>query len=183
MTPWSIAGLDTVGDDRAWAVFSPDRKYRYLLGRTWGPNRPTFCIDMMNPSLATDRRLDPTLTRVVSFAVREGCGGILVRNLSAFITPYPQELLAVPDPIGPRNLEVLAMGSPGPRVAAWGRLQKKLAPLFGRSKATIAETMRGQRWSCFGLTECEPYEPRHPLMLASVTRLQDEWEPVGLVSA
>src|SRR5271170_2636809 len=32
-------GLVTKGDERAWAVTSPDDRYRYLLGRTWGPDR------------------------------------------------------------------------------------------------------------------------------------------------
>lgn len=76
-----------------WATISPDGQYRYDLGRRWGEG-PLLAFVMLNPSTADAEVDDPTIRRCVGFAKREGCGGIIVRNLFAFRTPSPKALKA-----------------------------------------------------------------------------------------
>ncbi|HEV8462120.1 MAG TPA: hypothetical protein VGQ38_15580 [Gaiellaceae bacterium] len=37
---WKELGLVAQGDDFAWAVTSPDDRFRYVLGRAWNPHEP-----------------------------------------------------------------------------------------------------------------------------------------------
>ena len=45
------------------AIFSEDRKYRYVLWRVWNLSRPIFLQIGLNPSKADERINDPTITR------------------------------------------------------------------------------------------------------------------------
>ncbi|MCH7808802.1 MAG: DUF1643 domain-containing protein [Planctomycetes bacterium] len=68
-------------------------RYRYTLRREWGEGRCCVFI-MLNPSDADATETDPTLTRCIGFAKREGCGSLLIVNLYALRTPYPAKLEA-----------------------------------------------------------------------------------------
>ncbi len=52
---------------------------------------PLFFIGL-NPSLADDKRVDPTWYRMQKIAQNNGFDGIIAINLSPEITPYPKEL-------------------------------------------------------------------------------------------
>jgi hypothetical protein len=169
-------GLVTKGDERSWAVTSPDDRYRYVLARMWerGSHRALWVYGMLNPSDARHDQEDPTVRKCVGFAKRGGAGGLLVVNMLAFSTPYPKELVAAAragvDVRGEHNAAVLnwALGHPallGVNIAAWGRIPPKLRSLTqpGRTQFRCA------RPHCFGLTA--DGEPRHPLMLAYSTPL------------
>ena len=107
------------------------------------------------------------MRKLVHFAKQEGCGALLIRNLFAFSSVVPSELLMAQDAVGERNLEVLSLDIPGAiHVAAWGNLpNKRLRDLAEPSKAAI--------WALplqvFGLNDGG--EPKHPLYLANKTRL------------
>jgi hypothetical protein len=105
----------------AWAYFSDDMLYRYVLGRRWRDG-PTCLFVMLNPSTADAFKLDPTVTRCRNFAVREGCGILEVVNLYAWRATDPRELAKIDDPIGEMNL--VSIGSAAGRadliIAAWG---------------------------------------------------------------
>lgn len=93
--------------------------YRYSLTRVWDSALPSITFVLLNPSTADAEQLDPTLRRCVSFAKREGYGGMVIVNLYAFRTKSPKLMKAAADPVGPENDRVLA-GVTGTVVAGWG---------------------------------------------------------------
>ena len=93
--------------------------YRYSLTRVWDAALPNITFVLLNPSTADATQLDPTLRRCVSFAAREGFGGMVILNLYAFRSPYPRAMKAAADPVGPDNDRVLAAAT-GTVVAGWG---------------------------------------------------------------
>lgn len=59
------------------AVFSTDRRCRYLLDRDLGGSGPVMSIGMINPSIANEDANDPTVTRVVGFGQRLGASKVI----------------------------------------------------------------------------------------------------------
>jgi hypothetical protein len=110
------------------AVYSPDGRYRYSLSWAWDMGAPCAVWIMLNPSTATEEKLDPTVNRCLRWTKAWGGGMMVVLNLFAFRSSNPTILRAVPDPIGPENdrwtdsvLEALEDHDPGVRVVAgWG---------------------------------------------------------------
>ena len=70
------------GNAYAWAVFSPDRAYRYLLGRQWHPDGACMRWIMLNPSTAGATGDDPTSRKVRGFSYRRA-GSYVIANLGA----------------------------------------------------------------------------------------------------
>lgn len=82
------------------AIFSDDRKYRYALWRIWNPNRKILMMVGLNPSRANEFANDPTITRGIIRADREGFGGFLMANLFAYVSTDPNALLKNEDTVG-----------------------------------------------------------------------------------
>ena len=140
-------------------------EYRYTLTRLWDPALPMITFVLLNPSTADAVQPDPTLRRCVSFAKREGYGGMVILNLYAFRTKDPKVMMAAADPVGPDNDRVLA-GVTGTVVAGWGtntdpaRVTRALALL--------------PRLHALGVTKNG--HPRHPLYVRADAPLI-EWMP------
>lgn len=102
------------------AMFSEDRRYRYLLER--GTGSPALGVIMLNPSTGDATQDDPTIRRVKGFAERWGYPKIRIANLFAFCATDPKELKWAEDPIGPKNNDHLRamLASSDLVVAAWG---------------------------------------------------------------
>ncbi|MGD8167532.1 DUF1643 domain-containing protein [Herbiconiux sp. P16] len=125
--------------------------YRYSLTRVRDPTSPNITFVLLYPSTADADQLDPTLRRCVTFAKREGFGGMVILNLYAFRTK-PKVMLAAGDPVGPDNDRILASAT-GTVVAGWGA---KAAP------ARVAEALALlPRLHVLGLTK--DGHPWHPL--------------------
>lgn len=75
------------------AIFSEDRKYRYALWRVWSPNKPILVQIGLNPSYANEFKNDPTITRGIVRADRNGFGGFIMGNLDAYVSTDPKALL------------------------------------------------------------------------------------------
>ena len=149
------------------AAISDCGRYRYRLIRQWGTNPPLAFI-MLNPSIADANLDDPTIRRCMSFARREGCGGVVVVNLFALRATDPKELRkSTVDPIGPENDIAVATLidaplSTGSRVVcAWGA--HALATEQGRKTIDRAQACGRQLW-CLGKTRIAR-APCHPLYL------------------
>ncbi|WP_401001100.1 DUF1643 domain-containing protein [Agromyces sp. GXQ0307] len=93
--------------------------YRYSLTRVWDEALPTITFVLLNPSTADAQKLDQTMRRCVSFAKRQGFGGMVIVNLYAFRSTSPKVMKAAADPVGPENDRVLAAVT-GTVVAGWG---------------------------------------------------------------
>jgi len=139
--------------------------YRYSLTRVWDLALPVITFVLLNPSTADAASLDRTLWRCVGFAKRERFGGMLILNLYAFRTPYPEVMKAAADPVGPENDRVLSEAT-GTVVAGWGtnadstRVARALSLL--------------PRLHALGVTK--EGHPRHPLYIPSDAPLI-EWMP------
>lgn len=76
----------------AGACFDPERHHRFHLWRRWDDSLPTVGFIMLNPSLADEQSLDPTLRRCFSFAQRWGAGSMRIGNLFSLIEPDSTKL-------------------------------------------------------------------------------------------
>jgi hypothetical protein len=63
------------------AVFSDDRKHRYLLRKEWEPKKPRATIIMTNPSTADMLTMDYTTLYIMNNIVRLDFGSIDIVNL------------------------------------------------------------------------------------------------------
>lgn len=147
------------------AEFSPCMRYRYKLGRTWGPGaRVAFC--MLNPSTADATIDDPTIRRCMGFARAWGFDGVDIVNIFAWRSTDPAALREVSDPIGPGNDEAIVDVARRATfvVCAWG--------IYGymglRGSVVREKLLAGVDVRHLGLTK--DGFPKHPLYLAGATR-------------
>ena len=160
--------LALFADDRNGAQFSPDRDYRYRLWRCWAPG-PRVLWVMLNPSLADEVDLDPTLRRCRGFSRAWGFAGFEVVNLFALVSPYPEALSSHPDPVGPDNdVEILTAARAAEKViVGWGACPRAK----DRALQVLAILRRAERRPyCLGTTK--DGHPRHPLYVPGATELQ-----------
>lgn len=74
------------------AEFSPCGNYRYRLWRVWDDKKPLVAFCMLNPSIADDKKNDPTVERCQRRAEKMGYGGLVVVNIFAYISTDPDAL-------------------------------------------------------------------------------------------
>ena len=146
---------------RSVAVYSADRRYRYLLIRRWSQRGPTCVCLLLNPSTATAARNDPTVTRCIRLArlPHHGCAALVVVNLFAYRATDPAQLALVDDPVGPHNDRfILQHCQPGWLViAGWG------AHAQARRRGAQVEQLlagAGVELRCLALTAAG--QPHHP---------------------
>ena len=145
------------------AMISACGQYRYSLVRQWDRTKPYLPFVMLNPSTADAEQDDPTIRRCMSFARREGCGGIVVVNLYALRSTDPKRLREVEDPVGPFNKRVIydagivAAEAGVPVICAWGL--NDITQAAGGALVQAREA--GARIMCLGKTAGG--HPRHPL--------------------
>lgn len=104
------------------ASFSPDRKYRYCLSRTWNKVLPSVAFICLNPSTADEKKNDRTVTRCINYAASWGYGTFYMLNLFAFRTKSPKIMKAENNPVGVMNNLVISQIVAGcdQVIAAWG---------------------------------------------------------------
>lgn len=151
---------------RTEAYLSPDRVYRYWLLRVWDDSLPINCICGVNPSTADEKENDPTIRKDIGFSERQGFGGLLKLNISAFRSTDPKP--AHRAPIGEENTpahlrKYFEHFGAKQFTAAWG----KNGNYFARqAEAIIREFPEAL---CFGKNP--DGTPRHTLMLPYSTQL------------
>ena len=97
-----------IGRRESWAVFSPDRRWRYRLVRVWDSDRPRLAWVIFNGSDADEHQTDSTVRRCIGFARAWGYGGIDIANLYGLVSRNPAALGHHFDPVGPDNDRHLA---------------------------------------------------------------------------
>jgi len=153
----------------AGAAFSPRRRYRYALWRTWDAAGPRILFVGLNPSRADERLDDPTIRRCAGFARSWGYGGLLVGNLFAWRSAHPGSLKRTAAPVGPENgawLESLA-GAADRILVCWGRNGGHL----GRDRWFAS--LYGDLW-CLRVNQ--DGSPAHPLYIPRVQQPRP-WRP------
>jgi hypothetical protein len=155
------------------ALFSDDRKNRYMLWRKWKPigDKNLCCFIMLNPSLGDENRLDPTLTRCMNFAYQWGYTGCYIGNIFPVISPdssalYDSDYCMGHDSVLSKNdLYLLSMvGMSQITVLAWGNHGKHLDR--GRNVYKLI-TDRGYLPRLHVLAVNKAGHPGHPLYLHS----------------
>jgi hypothetical protein len=153
-----------IGPARNVCAFSPNRKYRYKLSRTWNAAQPLLVVIMLNPSVADEFKLDPTVTRVVKRAMYNNFGGVVIHNLFALVSTYPKALKTSFAPIGQENDVYIAETLQTQRsqvCVAWG----PGGAFLGRERTVLKMCYQYEvPVSCLGLTD--QGFPRHPLHVA-----------------
>ena len=143
------------------AKFSRDKKERYSLKREWDKSKKKILYIMLNPSLADDKKDDPTIRRLISFTKKFNYGGFFVGNIFTTITPNPKEIdksLGISD----KNFEELLnlINKVDQIVYAWGNNIEEPQLI----KKVIS------RPKCFGKNFNGT--PKHPLYLPSSSELE-----------
>jgi hypothetical protein len=77
----------------AGACFNAHRTHRYVLWRNWEHGKPIMAVVMLNPSVANEFELDPTLRRVFRYAKAWGFGGMRILNAFSLVSTFPERLL------------------------------------------------------------------------------------------
>jgi hypothetical protein len=157
------AGMKTKGNSAAGAVFSDCEHYRYRLWRVWDNSKPKVCFAMLNPSVADENQLDPTVSRCQKRAQALGYGGFEVVNIFALRSTDPHALYDCIDPLGSENFDAIAEAVIDCEVTicAWGSHGK----LFNLGKF-IHEWLTfffPEKIRCFKLNSDR--SPAHPLYL------------------
>lgn len=146
--------MDLFGKNLNSAIFSKDRKYRYVLWRIWDENKPMIMFIGLNPSTANEHSDDPTIMKVKKFAFNWGYGGIYMLNLFTYVTAYPEELMKSEDPLGPADYYLLEYAKKSNRIIfAWGN--------FKEAKQRAKEVFK--MFSGYMLIQNKDGSPRHPL--------------------
>lgn len=140
------------------AVFSDDRKYRYVLWRIWNNNRPILLQIGLNPSKADETRSDPTITRGIVRADKMGFGGFLMANLYAYVSTQPKVLLGDGNFIGEDNdyflKEMIKISDC--QLCGWG----SFPPVAKRAPSVLAMINKPY---CLGINQ--DGQPKHPLYI------------------
>ena len=141
------------------AIFSGDRRYRYLLIRRVGTSHSRVLFIMLNPSAADEVRDDPTIRRCIGFAHDLGFGLLEVVNLFALMSTDPKALLDAEDPVGPDNDATIhdALRRADKVILAWGNDGLRHKRRCAEVMAMVSKTARPYH---LGLTQ--KGAPRHP---------------------
>lgn len=144
----------------ATATFSPCRQYRYSLTRRWSDG-PMVTFILCNPSTADAFKLDPTLTRALNLARREGAAAMTVVNIFALRATDPQVMRRHAEPIGRHNDAAILEATRNARttIAGWGTHGEH------RRRATDVLALLGEHPIHRMGPPTKAGHPRHPLYL------------------
>lgn len=151
---------------KAGAIFSEDRKHRYILWRVWDDCKPAILFIGLNPSTANETQSDPTITKVIGFAKLNGFGSIYMGNCFSQVTSDPKKLS---DFSNIKNDEALLdikkiYGNELTVVFAWGAFEE--VKKFKRD-VSLCEMFP----DAMALVINKDGSPRHPLYVPYKTRL------------
>jgi len=142
------------------AKFCEAKKNRYFLKRKWNNSKGLLLYIMLNPSLADEKKDDPTIRRLINFTKRFDYGGFLVGNIFTIITPNPKELDKSKG-MSDKNFEeiIKLVNKVDQIVYAWGSSieEPQLLKKIVLSPKCFGKNLNGT--------------PKHPLYLPSQTKL------------
>jgi hypothetical protein len=163
-----------IAGSAAGAVFSPCRRWRYLLWRRWDAGKPAANFLMLNPSTADEVKLDPTCARARDYAERWGYGALIVTNVFGWRATDPDDMKAAEDPVGPGNDAAIlrAARESAIVVCAWGNHGAHM-----ERSSRVVEMLREKKIELHALRVNAGGEPAHPLYLPGAL------EPISLAAS
>ncbi len=140
------------------AIFAEDRIYRYALWRIWSTRKLLLLIGL-NPSTANEIATDPTISRCITRAWREGFGGLLMANLYAYVSTNPKVLLKSGEFIGIENDDYIKqmVSLASKTVCGWGSFAA------AKNRAKVVLEMIKEPY-CLGINK--DGSPKHPLYIS-----------------
>lgn len=157
----SQASLFTQDQSAPLATWSPCKRYRYTLRRTWSKSDASahklVTWILLNPSTADETEDDPTIRRCKDFSKSWGFDGLIIVNAYALRSTDPKGLWKVEDPNGPGNDGAIleACGAASRVVCGWG------ANLRNDRHDWLAKLLRGHELSALKINANG--SPAHPL--------------------
>lgn len=152
---------------REFAVFSPDRAYRYVLTRCVNPLGDGVLLGtLLNPSTAAASINDPTIRRMMGFGRDWGYRILMIGNLFGFRATDPKEMKESLDPIGPLNdkfLDLMA-GEADAVMVGWGAHGN----FMGRD-VRVSRIIHSHP-TVFHLGLTKSGQPKHPLYLPKLAK-------------
>ena len=142
------------------AIFSTDRRHRYILWRIWDEETKPLMVIGLNPSTADEIKNDPTVTRCIKRAYNLGFGGLYMANLYGYRSTDPKGLKHTDDPVGLYNdSTILSYASEsGMIIAAWGTHGSSRGPM-------LANYLKNNGIQLHALRILKHNIPAHPLYL------------------
>ena len=153
-------------------IFSECRRYRYVLDHDDGDlfvgDKAYACWIGLNPSIANEEHLDPTLRRIKSFTTSFGFHRFIMLNLFALVSTDPKGMLLHPSPIGPDNDDHILRVCRDAKliVCAWGSHGK-----YMNRDSKVLGLLKDFKLGCLGITGNG--SPMHPLYLSGESELRD----------
>lgn len=146
------------------AIFSKDRKKRYLLWRRFASGNRFVNFIMLNPSEADESYNDPTITRCIQFAKDWNFDGLIVSNLFSICTPYPKNISKHDKNLSALNKQYItfAVEHSEQTICAWGNH----GSINKRSKK-FKELLKNHELYCLDMNKNG--EPKHPLYIKRET--------------
>lgn len=154
------------------AILSSCGTYRYWLERG-EPDTPYVAWVLANPSTADAEKDDPTVRKGRGFSERLGYKRFVFANVLAYRATDPEALRDVADPFGPLNENYLreVAEHASSIIVAWGGAITKKHRRYIPRVLTLLRSLHHKPIMCFGYTADR--QPRHPLMLAYATSLEE----------
>jgi len=161
-----------VGEMKGAAIFSKDRKRRYLLMRVWDEGLPVVAFGMLNPSDAGAEKNDMTVRKGIGFATRWGFGGIVAVNLIPVIATEPWDLPYWDGIYEDNDVFLIHALNVGPMVVAWGTVPAAVYRKTALSEHILRfrDLARRKEMFCIGLTHTGA--PRHPSRAAYTAAME-----------
>ena len=154
------------------AVFSPCRRWRYLLWRQWDEKLPVLNVIGCNPSTAAEIKNDVTASRLVDFAQKWGYGKLNLTNLFAWVATNPADMKEASarglDVVGHKNHKWIFSEADGAKtvICAWG-----MNGNFRHRGKEVERTLRlNLSLKLCALKLCKDGTPQHPLYLRGDTK-------------
>ena len=149
------------------AIFSANRRSRYILWRRFKPGDNFINIIMLNPSQANEHENDPTIRRCIQFAKDLDGDALIVTNLFSYCTAYPEEIKSNETNLSAQNRYYLTLGQSLSKktICAWGNHGG-----INKRSVKIRKLLKDQALYCFDINQNG--EPKHPLYIKKTATLK-----------
>jgi hypothetical protein len=143
------------------AIFSEDRKFRYVLWRIWNSQKPKVMFIGLNPSKAGEVQNDATIRRIMRFAQDHDFGGAFMLNLFPCVTTNPK--LIIEDNVQENDIIIREIASQVTTVVfCWGN--------FPRAQQRAKDFIKAFGIPSMCLGRNKNGTPKHPCRLAAKTK-------------
>ena len=157
---------------RCEAIFSDDKKYRYLLSKVWDKNRPIATVISISPSAFYNVTCDTTTMLIQNNLEALGCGGMELVNLISKVGVEAKRLKSLIDNVGQETDHYIleSVKRTALTVFAWGRIAG-MNKAFQAREAEVLKLLEPYMDKVQTISDCAGRENLHPL----TPSIRNEW--------